>query len=50
MSRILYLDCFSGVSGDMIVGGLIDAGVSFAQVEAACACPVSVPTTPSQGS
>ena len=34
MSRILYLDCFSGASGDMIVGGLIDAGVSFAQVEA----------------
>ena len=34
MSRILYLDCFSGASGDMIVGGLIDAGVSFAQIEA----------------
>ena len=33
MSRILYLDCFSGASGDMIVGALIDAGVSFAQVE-----------------
>ena len=34
MSRILYLDCFSGASGDMIVGGLIDAGVSFTEVEA----------------
>ena len=33
MSRILYLDCFSGASGDMIVGALIDAGVSFAEVE-----------------
>ena len=34
MSRILYLDCFSGASGDMIVGALIDAGVSFSEVEA----------------
>ena len=27
MSRILYLDCFSGASGDMILGALIDAGL-----------------------
>jgi len=25
--RILYLDCFSGASGDMVLGALIDAGV-----------------------
>ena len=29
MSRIVYLDCFSGASGDMIAGALLDAGVPF---------------------
>ena len=27
MSRILYFDCFSGISGDMVLGALIDAGL-----------------------
>ena len=26
--RIAYFDCFSGASGDMILGSLIDAGLS----------------------
>jgi pyridinium-3,5-bisthiocarboxylic acid mononucleotide nickel chelatase len=31
--RIGYLECFSGISGDMLLGALVDAGVSFAHLE-----------------
>jgi len=31
--RIGYLDCFSGISGDMMLGALVDAGVTFAHFE-----------------
>ncbi|HAG10532.1 MAG TPA: nickel pincer cofactor biosynthesis protein LarC [Desulfotomaculum sp.] len=30
--KALYFDCFSGVSGDMILGALIDAGASFENI------------------
>ncbi|WHY68868.1 LarC family nickel insertion protein [Neobacillus sp. SuZ13] len=31
--RTLYLDCFSGISGDMVIGALIDAGADPFQME-----------------
>ena len=29
MPRVAYFDCFSGASGDMVLGALLDAGLSF---------------------
>ena len=29
MAKIAYFDCFSGVSGDMFIGALLDAGLDF---------------------
>ncbi|MFS0669171.1 LarC family nickel insertion protein [Peribacillus frigoritolerans] len=31
--RTLYFDCFSGISGDMVIGALIDAGADPVQME-----------------
>ena len=31
--RIGYLECFSGISGDVLLGALVDAGVPFAHLE-----------------
>ena len=32
--KIAYFDCFSGISGDMVLGALVDAGVGLARLEA----------------
>ncbi|WP_226035401.1 LarC family nickel insertion protein [Aquibacillus saliphilus] len=31
--KTLYFDCFSGVSGDMVIGALLDAGADFNRLE-----------------
>jgi hypothetical protein len=35
VSRLLYFDCFSGISGDMVLGALIDAGLPFEELKRA---------------
>ena len=30
--RVAYFDCFSGASGDMLLGSLLDAGLALAAV------------------
>jgi uncharacterized protein (TIGR00299 family) protein len=34
MAKVAYLDCFSGASGDMILGAMVDAGLSLASLRA----------------
>jgi hypothetical protein len=35
VSRILYFDCFSGISGDMVLGALLDAGLPLKDLQRA---------------
>jgi uncharacterized protein (TIGR00299 family) protein len=35
VSRLLYFDCFSGISGDMVLGALLDAGLPFEELKRA---------------
>ena len=32
--KIAYFDCFSGISGDMVLGALLDSGLSLASLNA----------------
>src|SRR5580704_18784588 len=33
MGRVAYFDCFSGISGDMVLGALVDAGCDARELE-----------------
>ncbi len=38
LSKLIYFDCYSGISGDMALGALLDAGVKFEDLKELLAC------------
>jgi uncharacterized protein (DUF111 family) len=45
VSRLLYVDCFTGISGDMVLGAMLDAGLPFEGLKARSAAPRCPATT-----
>jgi hypothetical protein len=43
--KVLYFDCFAGAAGDMVLGALIDAGVTLEEVRRALGSLAISPTT-----
>ncbi|MFN3481028.1 MAG: nickel insertion protein, partial [Thermodesulfovibrionales bacterium] len=33
MDKVAYLDCFAGVSGDMLLGAIVDSGIPLMKIE-----------------
>ncbi|SVA96762.1 uncharacterized protein METZ01_LOCUS149616, partial [marine metagenome] len=36
--RVIYFDCFSGISGDMILGAFVSLGVALKEIQKGLKC------------